>query len=123
MAEYSKKSSEDGDKKARSSEDEDILDEAKKCFDRCVDAEEHNRGPAEEDIRFARLGEQWPSEIKAINQRANHPINALLDSAKTPPCPGDVLVRIEIYAAHLAAHWLYSKLSRSISNNDPGTLR
>jgi hypothetical protein len=47
--------------------DEDLLRQGREAFTRCKDAEDHNRDTALEDIKFARLGEQWPSAI--IKQR------------------------------------------------------
>lgn len=41
----------------------DDLKEAREQFQRCQDAEKHNRLTAKEDVRFGRLGEQWPAEI------------------------------------------------------------
>lgn len=42
---------------------DDILSRGRTAFERCEAAEQENRARALEDIRFARLGEQWPSEI------------------------------------------------------------
>ncbi|MCP4386304.1 MAG: hypothetical protein GY798_33665 [Hyphomicrobiales bacterium] len=47
-----------------SDRDADILAEAKEAFDLAVDAETENRERAEDDLRFARMGDQWPEEIK-----------------------------------------------------------
>lgn len=41
-----------------------LLRQAKADFERCEDAESTNRMNALEDIRFAKLGEQWPEDIK-----------------------------------------------------------
>ncbi|ASS55903.1 portal protein [Rhizobium leguminosarum] len=46
---------------------EDILTEAKEAFRRVSDFEDENRSEALEDIRFSRLGEQWPEKI--VKQR------------------------------------------------------
>jgi hypothetical protein len=46
---------------------EDILARAKRDFEKCQDGENHNRREALDDIRFARLSEQWPDEV--IKQR------------------------------------------------------
>jgi len=39
---------------------DDVLKEAKAAFELCVAHEADNRAEALDDIRFARLGEQWP---------------------------------------------------------------
>lgn len=43
---------------------DDILKEALEAFKLSYDAESENRADALDDLRFARLGEQWPLEIK-----------------------------------------------------------
>lgn len=45
----------------------DLLKKGREAFERCQDAEKDTRVEAEDDIRFARLGEQWPQQIE--NQR------------------------------------------------------
>lgn len=45
----------------------DLLKKGREAFERCQDAEKDTRVEAEDDIRFARLGEQWPEQIE--NQR------------------------------------------------------
>lgn len=52
---------------------DDRLSEGKKAFQRCSDAEDHNRVTALEDIRFARLGEQWPTEIEEQRKKEGRP--------------------------------------------------
>jgi hypothetical protein len=47
------------------SPDENLLHEAKEAFEKCHAAESDNRSSALEDIRFAKLGEQWPDSVKA----------------------------------------------------------
>lgn len=51
--------------------DSDILTEGKEAFDLAVDSdsETNNRERGEEDLRFARLGKQWPDKIE--QQRTN----------------------------------------------------
>ncbi len=44
--------------------DDDILKEAREAFERAADAEAENRREALDDLRFARLGEQWPEAIR-----------------------------------------------------------
>ena len=43
---------------------DDLLKEAKEAFELCVAHEAENRAAALDDIRFARLGEQWPAEVR-----------------------------------------------------------
>ena len=43
---------------------DDLLKEAKEAFELCVAHEADNRAEALDDIRFARLGEQWPAEVR-----------------------------------------------------------
>ena len=43
--------------------DDDILAEAREAFRLAADAEAENRREAADDIRFARLGEQWPEKV------------------------------------------------------------
>ena len=44
--------------------DDEIIKEAREAFERAADAEAENRREALDDLRFARLGEQWPAQIK-----------------------------------------------------------
>lgn len=44
--------------------DDDILAEAKDAFRLAADAEAENRRDALDDLRFARLGEQWPEKVR-----------------------------------------------------------
>jgi hypothetical protein len=44
--------------------DDEIIREAREAFDRAADAEAENRRDALDDLRFARLGEQWPEKIR-----------------------------------------------------------
>lgn len=54
----------DDDKKSSKG---DLLAQGRTAFERCQDAESDNRQTALDDIRFSRLGEQWPRDIE--NQR------------------------------------------------------
>lgn len=45
-----------------SKDDEKVIEEAKDIFQKMVDAEGDNRKEAQDDLRFARLGEQWDSQ-------------------------------------------------------------
>lgn len=53
--------------------DEDILAEAKAAFAVCEEAEAKNRELWLEDVRFARLGEQWPEEVKRQREAEGRP--------------------------------------------------
>ena len=53
--------------------DSDILKDAKDWLEKCRDAEAENRETAKDDIRFARLGEQWPSQVKASREAESRP--------------------------------------------------
>lgn len=56
----------------------DILSEAKKAFDLAVEVENDNRLNAVDDLRFGRLGEQWPTHVRRqreIDRRPCHTIN------------------------------------------------
>lgn len=59
--------------KQRPSDDDDVLAKGRKAFERCVDAEDHNRVTALEDLRFVRLGEQWPDNIRKMRERQKRP--------------------------------------------------
>lgn len=52
---------------------DDLLTRAKHTYTRCESAESENRARALEDIKFARLGEQWPEDIKNQRQAENRP--------------------------------------------------
>jgi hypothetical protein len=59
---------------------DDILAAGKKAFEFCAEAESDNRVVALDDIRFARLGEQWPSDIvkqRELEQRPCLTINKM----------------------------------------------
>lgn len=59
---------------------EDQIIEAREAFQRCQDAENDNRRTALDDIRFALLQDQWPSEVKKqrmVDQRPMLTINKL----------------------------------------------
>lgn len=58
----------------------DILADAKKAFEVALEAENQNRDTAAEDLRFARLGEQWPEHVRKQREtdfRPCHTINRL----------------------------------------------
>ncbi len=62
------------------SDPDDILVAGKKAFQQCQEAESENRVISLDDIRFARLGEQWPTDIvrqRQIEQRPCLTINKM----------------------------------------------
>ena len=58
---------------AEDTDQEDILLKARKDFERCQAANNHNRLEALEDIRFARLGEQWPADVLKQRETEQRP--------------------------------------------------
>lgn len=54
--------------------DTDILKDEREEFERAADAEEENRAVALEDLKFARLGEQWPEQIRKQRELDGRPI-------------------------------------------------
>ena len=54
--------------------DDPILSEAIEVFGRCEDRESLNRREAESDIRFARLSEQWPEQIRKQRELDRRPV-------------------------------------------------
>ncbi|MCP4307911.1 MAG: hypothetical protein GY788_24185, partial [bacterium] len=63
----------DDEKPEAAKSDEDILAEAKEAFDLAVDVENENRERAEDDLRFSRMGEQWPADIKQQREDEGRP--------------------------------------------------
>ena len=53
--------------------DDDLLADAKECFRLCEEREAENRQAALDDLRFARLGEQWPAEIRRKREEEGRP--------------------------------------------------
>ncbi|MBC6982131.1 portal protein [Caulobacter sp. 17J80-11] len=53
--------------------DDKILEQARAAFERCVEREADNRAEALDDLRFARLGEQWPAEVRRRREREGRP--------------------------------------------------
>ena len=49
-------------------DDDDILQEARARFDRCVDAESKNRRRAIEDLRFVEGMGQWNDEMRSLRK-------------------------------------------------------
>jgi hypothetical protein len=54
--------------------DDDILAEAREAFQLAADAEAENRREALDDIRFARLGEQWPEKVRRERELEGRPV-------------------------------------------------
>jgi F0F1-type ATP synthase membrane subunit b/b' len=57
----------------KSSSDDDLVAEGREAFELCQDAEKHNRTTALDDIKFARLSEQWPDDIRKQREREGRP--------------------------------------------------
>src|SRR5262245_36238882 len=51
----------------------DLLSEAREAFEQAVEAEADNRREALDDLRFARLSDQWPAPIVQQRQREGRP--------------------------------------------------
>lgn len=52
---------------------DEIVKEARELFDLAADAESDNRAAALDDIRFARLGQQWPDSIRKERELSGRP--------------------------------------------------
>jgi hypothetical protein len=61
------------EKKESSKADDELLADARKAFSRSESAENHNRINWLDDVRFARLGEQWPEAVKQAREREGRP--------------------------------------------------
>lgn len=64
---------EDKAKKPSKKTDSELLSDALKQFKLCQDAEDENRADALDDLKFARLGEQWPDTIKKKRENQGRP--------------------------------------------------
>lgn len=64
----------DDDNGSYATDDEKILSDAKEAFTIAVEAESENRDQALADLRFARLGQQWPSYIVKQRQEEGRPM-------------------------------------------------
>ena len=53
--------------------DDEIIQDARDAFERAADAEAENRREALDDIRFARLGEQWPEHVRRGRELEGRP--------------------------------------------------
>jgi hypothetical protein len=54
--------------------DDDLIKEARDAFELAADAEAENRRDALDDIRFARLGQQWPEQVKRERELEGRPV-------------------------------------------------
>ena len=57
----------------RNTNDKVLLREARDVFSRCEEADKHNRETARDDVKFGRLGDQWPDEIAKQRQAEGRP--------------------------------------------------
>lgn len=55
------------------SKDEDLLKEAREAFERAAEVEADNRLEALDDIRFARMADQWPLKVKQQRELEGRP--------------------------------------------------
>jgi len=53
--------------------DDEIIREAREAFERAADFEAENRREALDDLRFARLGEQWPEKVRRERELDGRP--------------------------------------------------
>jgi vacuolar-type H+-ATPase subunit H len=53
--------------------DDDLLRDAREAFDEAVQAESDNRADALDDLRFARLSEQWPESVRKQRELEGRP--------------------------------------------------
>lgn len=63
----------DDDKADRKGRHAKILEQAREDFAAAVESEAEDRAEALDDIRFARLGEQWPAEVAQARDKAKRP--------------------------------------------------
>jgi len=54
--------------------DDELLKEAREAFQLAADAEAENRREALDDLRFARLGEQWPEKVRRERDLEGRPV-------------------------------------------------
>jgi len=59
--------------KASAGDMDDLLTRAREVYSRCESAEQENRARALDDIRFARLGEQWDAKIRQDRENEGRP--------------------------------------------------
>lgn len=61
------------EKKGTYNKDSEIIKEAQERFEESEDGSNFNRRTAEDDIKFARLSEQWPNDIKKAREQDSRP--------------------------------------------------
>ena len=54
--------------------DDELIREAREAFDLAADAEAENRRQALDDLRFARLGQQWPEKVRRERELEGRPV-------------------------------------------------
>jgi hypothetical protein len=54
--------------------DDETIREAREAFERAADFEAENRREALDDLRFARLGEQWPEKVRRERELDGRPV-------------------------------------------------
>jgi hypothetical protein len=60
-------------RKLSAKEQEELLDAAHEAFSQAEEASSENRASALDDLKFARLGEQWPADVMAERMRQKRP--------------------------------------------------
>ena len=68
--------------------DDEILEEAREAFELAADAEAENRREALDDLRFARLGEQWPERVRREREMGPSVLRSALPPAGAHQAPG-----------------------------------
>lgn len=63
---------EEAEREAQAKSDQELLERARKCFDRAAAAERDNRKQGLQDINFS-LGDQWPNDIKTEREVDGRP--------------------------------------------------
>lgn len=81
--------------------DKDVLADAKEMFTLCNEREDENRKDALDDLRFARLSEQWPDAIRKQRERDGRPC---LTNNKLPAIIRQVINDIRQNAPSIKVH-------------------
>jgi len=99
--------------------DDDILEEARAAFALAADAEAENRREALDDLRFARLGEQWPEKVRRERELEGRPcltINRLPAFIRQNiNLWGEKLNAVLAHADYAVAGWLTKPLTGDIA--------
>jgi len=64
---------EDAEPKGKDAKLDDILEDAKEAFDLAVEHEAENRRESLDDLKFARLGQQWPEKVRIDRELDGRP--------------------------------------------------